>query len=160
LLEKSKSPLARLHALYVLQGLASLNEARILTALNDADAHVRDHGIRLSETFFRGGIPPAPILAKLTEMANDPAITVRYQLAFTLGETKGNARIPVLAAIAKKDLDSSWSQAAVLSSLAEGAGDLFAALSADAAVCDSKAGENFLRQLVMLVGAKNKSNEI
>jgi putative membrane-bound dehydrogenase-like protein len=160
LLEKSKSPPARLHALYVLQGLASLNEARILTALNDADAHVREHGIRLSETFFRDGIPPDPILAKLTEMANDPAITVRYQLAFTLGEIKANARIPVLAAIAKKDLDSSWTQAAVLSSLAEGAGDLFAALSADVAVCGSKAGENFLRQLVMLVGAKNKSNEI
>src|SRR5260370_25847910 len=65
-----------------------------------------------------------------------------------------------MATVAKSDLDSRWRQAAVLSSLAEGAGDLFALLSAETSVCDSKPGEEFLRQLVTLVGAKNKKEEI
>src|SRR5207244_1402368 len=57
LLERSKSPLARMHSLYALDGLAGLKEAHIITALNDADANVREHGIKLSEKFFGNGMP-------------------------------------------------------------------------------------------------------
>ncbi len=132
----------------------------VLRALNDSDAFVREHGIELSEKFFRNGVPSPELWPRLNELANDLAITVRYQLAFTLGEVKGRAKIAPLAAIARRDLDSSWTQAAILSSLAEGAGELFANLSADRSVSGSRPGQEFLRQLALLVGAKNNKGEV
>jgi putative heme-binding domain-containing protein len=176
LIEKSKSPLARMHALHALDGLGALKEALVLTALNDSDATVREHAIKLSEKLFSNGKPSAKLLAKLEELASDPAITVRYQLAFTLGELKGSlsprdgewvgewgpsiSRLNALATIAKRDLDSAWTQAAILSSLAEGAGELFTKLSVDASVTGSKDGQEFLRQVGILIGAKNRKEEV
>jgi putative membrane-bound dehydrogenase-like protein len=160
LLQSSKSPLGRLHALYALDGLDALTEENILTSLNDADPSVRAHGIELSEKYFVNGVPPAQLWARLRQMPSDPDITVRYQLAFTLGEVKGAGKIAPLAAIARRDADSSWTQAAILSSLAEGAGEMFVELSADKNFCESKSGQDFLRQLVGLVGAKNRHAEV
>src|SRR5262249_52452867 len=90
LLEHSKVPLSRLHALYALDGLGSLREAHVQTALNDVDAAVRRHAISLAEHFFP---PSPPLLSKLQQLAMDSSILVRYQLAFTLGELKDSAKI-------------------------------------------------------------------
>jgi putative membrane-bound dehydrogenase-like protein len=160
LVEGSKFPLARMTGLHCLDGLGALKEAQVLAGLNDMDEVVREHAIKLSEKSFKDGDPSPKLLAKLQELAADPSITVRYQLAFTLGELKSSAKIAPLAAIAKRDLDSSWTQAAILSSLADGAGELFAKLAADSKMSGSKAGQEFLKQLVMLVGAKNKKDEV
>jgi putative membrane-bound dehydrogenase-like protein len=156
----SKVPLARMHALHALDGLGALKETQVITALNDPDEVVREHAIKLSEKLFQDGIPSAKLLAKLQQVASDPSITVRYQLAFTLGEVKGSAKIAPLAAVARRDIESSWIQAAILSSLAEGAGELFASLSADMKLCDAKPGQEFLRQLAIQVGAKNRKAEV
>ena len=160
LLQASRSPLARLHALHALDGLGALKEAQLLTALGDADAAVREHGVKLAEKFLTNGVPTATLWARLRQLADDPDITVRYQLAFTLGEVQGSERIAPLAVIARRDVESSWTQAAVLSSLAEGAGEMFSALSANVSFRDSVAGQNFLRQLAVLVGARNRFEEV
>jgi putative membrane-bound dehydrogenase-like protein len=159
LAEKSQSPLGRLHALSALDGLGGLSEKVVLRALNDSDPHVREHAIKLCEKFMPHE-RPSELVSKLTAMANDPAITVRYQLAFTLGEINGSARIQPLAEIAKRDAASSWTQAAILSSLAEGAGELFTVLAVDNEFAQSRGGSEFLRQLVGLVAARNRSDEI
>jgi putative heme-binding domain-containing protein len=160
LLQTSRALLARLHALHALDGLGALKEAQLLTALNDADAAVREHGVKLAEKFFTNGVPTATLWARLRQLADDSDITVRYQLAFTLGEVQGSERIAPLAQIARRDVESSWTQAAVLSSLAEGAGEMFSALSANVQFRDSSAGQNFLRQLAVLVGARNRPEEV
>lgn len=160
LLRNSKQPLARLHALHALDGLAALKEPNLLTALHDADAAVRENAIKLAEKFITSGVLPAPLWARLREMTDDVDITVRYQLAFTLGELTGNERIAALAAIARRDADSAWTRAAVLSSLSQGAGDLFTALSGDPGFRSSKSGQEVLRQLIALVGAKNDPGEV
>ena len=49
LAERSASPLGRLHALYALDGLDALAEQYVLRALDDPDAGVREHGVRLAE---------------------------------------------------------------------------------------------------------------
>jgi putative membrane-bound dehydrogenase-like protein len=154
----SRFPLARLHALHALDGLGALGN-EILVALDDDDAHVREHAVKLSET-TQDRKNFSTIFLAWAALARDPDIHVRYQLAFTLGELKGKSKIEPLAAIIKTDKDDSWVQAAVLSSMAEGAGDLFASLSADADFCASKSGQDFLRQLVTIVGAKNKKEEV
>ena len=60
----------------------------------------------------------------------------------------------------RRDAASAWTQAAILSSLAEGAGELFAELTADKVFRETKAGQEFLKQLVVLVGAKNQPQEV
>jgi putative membrane-bound dehydrogenase-like protein len=157
LLTESKFPLARMHALHSLDGLGELKETDILAALDDVDEVVREHAIKLSEKFFNRRALAGELVSKLRSLANDSSIRVRYQLAFTLGEI---AQIPPLATIAKRDLESSWTQAAILSSLATGSADLFRIVSADTNVRDSKSGQAFLQQLVMLVGASNKAEDV
>jgi putative membrane-bound dehydrogenase-like protein len=157
LLSGSKSPLGRLHALCALEGLGGFQESHVLTALNDPDAGVRQHAVRLSERFFP---PSAQLLAKLQQLADDPSILVRYQLAFTLGELKDNTKVAPLTTIVRRDQDSAWTQAAILSSLNEGAGELFAALANDSSFCTAKACSEFLRQLLVLVAARNDPQEV
>ena len=98
--------------------------------------------------------------SRLRQLRNDPDALVRYQLAFTLGEFNRPGKIEGLVTIAERDLADPWTQAAILSSLAEGAGEVFAVLAGDSRVRDSKPGQDFLRQLVVLVGAKNQPEEV
>jgi putative membrane-bound dehydrogenase-like protein len=159
-LQRSSQSLARLHALYALDGLGALKEQQILTALSDADSYVREHGIKLGEKFFAEGVPSVGLWGRLRQMANDPDINVRYQLAFTLGEVNGNQKIAPLAEIARRDINSTWTRSAILSSLARGAGQMFTTLSADQSFRNAPAGQDFLKQLAVLVGARNQQDEI
>jgi putative heme-binding domain-containing protein len=156
----SPVPLARMHALHVLEGLNSLSEDAVLRALNDSDATVREHGIKLSEKLFVGGTAPPKIGQRLQQLAADPAPTVRYQLAFTLGELKGTDRIAPLTSIARRDADSFWTKAAILSSLSEGAGQMFANLSGDRAFRNAPANQDLLQHLIGLVGAQHQPDEV
>ena len=160
MLRDSKRPLARLHALHSLEGLKSLTEAIVLSALNDRDPAVREHAIKLSEKRFIEGKPSPGIWKRLGDLAQDPDMNVRYQLAFTLGETKEAGRIDLLAEIAKRDLENASSRAAILSSLAQGAGELFGRLASQEGLLDRKAGQEFLRQLALLVGAQNQPGQV
>src|SRR5690349_4509735 len=102
LLEKlaaaSQQPLGRMHALYALQGLGGLSEGAVVRALVDREPRVREHAVRLAEGLIgksRG------VRQKLIGMTGDEDLRVRYQLAFTLGEIKGEGRDNALAALAK-----------------------------------------------------------
>ncbi len=156
----SKSPLGRLHALHSLQGLGRLGEDDLLTAFKDSDATVREHAIKLSEPFLRISNSSPKLWAQYKELANDPAISVRFQLAFTVGEAKNENKVPILEQIIKKDIADSWVQAAVLSSLAEGAGEMFHDLAVVGKSDTIKDGGEFLKQLVLLIGAKNDAKEV
>jgi len=156
----SKSALGRLHALYALDGLGALKEANVLSALNDAVAAVREHGVKQAERFIVKGVAPKSLWPRLQELAKDSGANVRYQLAFTLGELTGTERLAALADLARSDADSRWAQAAILSSLAEGAGELFTTLSADQAFRNAKAGQEFLRQLISLVAAQGRREAV
>jgi putative membrane-bound dehydrogenase-like protein len=158
LLRKSSAALGRLHALYALEGLGVMKPAHLLTALDDKDPAVREHAIKLSEKFKDTN--DNRLWSKLRQMRNDPDRLVRHQLAFTLGEFNRPGRIEGLVAIAERDFDDPWTQAAILSSLAEGAGEVFAVLASDSRVREAKAGQEFLRQLAVLVGTKHLPGEV
>ncbi|EEF62808.1 heme-binding protein [Pedosphaera parvula Ellin514] len=160
LLKNSKSALGRLQALCTLDGLNSLKEEQVLIGLNDTEAHVREHAIKLSEKFVKKSMASKKLWSRLQNLASDPSINVRYQLAFTLGELKNEGRIQVLSVIVKQDAQSSWVQAAVLSSLTEGASEMFGTVARDEAFTKNKSGQEFLLQLVSLVGAKNNQQEV
>jgi putative membrane-bound dehydrogenase-like protein len=156
--EAKPEALGRLHALHALDGLGVLKPAHLLTALEDAAPAVREHAVKLAEKFKSAD--GNQLWSKLRQLRNDPDALVRYELAFTLGEFNRPGKIEGLVAIAERDFADPWTQAAVLSSLAEGAGEMFSVLAGDSRVREAKAGQDFLRQLVVLVGAKNRAEEV
>ncbi|MFG0267565.1 MAG: PVC-type heme-binding CxxCH protein [Rhodopirellula sp. JB055] len=120
----SESPLGRLHALAVLDGLGKLNSATLLACLSDEHPAVRRFAIRLSEK-----IPiDDDLLKRLAAVASDPSIEVRYQLAFTVGSLPQIDKTTILAEIIHQNPADRWMQTAVQSSVGTGPGKLFATL--------------------------------
>ncbi|MBI5394505.1 MAG: c-type cytochrome [Verrucomicrobia bacterium] len=154
------SPLGRMHALHVLDGLGALREAVVLKALADGDGAVREHAVLLSEKLRSDGAPSAALWAALKKLVADPDPVVRFQLAFTVGEMNHAERPTVLAAIARRDAGDLWISAAVLSAPPAVTGALFAELSRDEKFAASGEGGAFLRQLVQVIGAKNDAAEV
>ncbi|MEQ2007943.1 MAG: PVC-type heme-binding CxxCH protein [Limisphaerales bacterium] len=77
---RNANPLARLHALCVLDGLAQLEPASVVRALSDSHPGVRENALRLAETRFT-----PEVLTAAVRLAEDPDAKVRLQLAFSLG---------------------------------------------------------------------------
>jgi putative heme-binding domain-containing protein len=113
LVTHSGNPKVRLQALCTLDGLHAVTAKLLLDALGDAHYAVRRQALALSESKF--SIAPE-LNARLLEMAEDPDLRVRYQLAFSLGEWKGTAAGQALAHIAMKDWSDGAMQTAILSS--------------------------------------------
>lgn len=76
-------PLARLHALWTLDGLGDLDRATVLAKLDDADARVRSAAIRLSERWINPEDPDAELVAAVTAKADDADPAVPLQLIRT-----------------------------------------------------------------------------
>jgi putative membrane-bound dehydrogenase-like protein len=160
LLRASASPLARMHALHALAGLGALAEGHLLRGLADGDGLVRRHTVRLAEEAGPDGKPSAALAAKLVSLAGDPDPLLRYQLAFTLGSLAPAQKVSALTAIMRRDHDDPWVRAAVLDSLAEGAGDMFLALAAESALQTTQGGQALLRELVGVIAAHNQPAEL
>ncbi|MES2793655.1 MAG: PVC-type heme-binding CxxCH protein [Planctomycetota bacterium] len=150
LVQSSAEPLGRLHALYCLSGLNSLTPEILLVGLNDKHPGVREHAIKLSDSF----VNKAPAIAeKLLSMTDDEAYRVRWQLAFTFGEIKSPAGADGLAKLAQRDMSDSDMRTAWLSSIAGQAGPLFARLLADKKFNAQPAAGTLLGQLAAVAGA-------
>jgi len=110
----SASALARLHALWTLEGFGALEESEILAALKDPEAGVREHGLKLSES--RLGDSKA-LQAAVLAMDAEKDAHVRFQLAFTLGYIAGDDALNILAIILIRDVQDKWTRLAALSSV-------------------------------------------
>lgn len=157
LLRQSKQPLARLHALWSLEGLGALEEKDLARALADGSAGLREHAVRLAEP--RLGESPA-LLEQVLALAGDPAIRVRFQAAFTLGQVKAPRATEALAAIARRDASDPWSRTAVLSSAADRCDGILELLFKDPAFGATPPGRELIRQLAMVVGARRQPAEV
>jgi putative membrane-bound dehydrogenase-like protein len=160
MLGNSRLPLARLRALHALGGMRALSEADAISALHDTDARVREHGVLLSEQLITIGVFSGTLWTELKALAADPALRVRCQLAFTVGETARPDKAVVLAEILRRDPGDPWIGNAVLSSLAEGAGDLFLVLAGDVRFRNDPAGYEFLRRLAAMIGTMGRIDEV
>ncbi len=153
---ESKLPQARAQALVSLAGLGALAADQLLPRLADESPRVREQAARLSERLANDS---RPLRAKLFELASDPDMRVRYQLAFSLGELKDPGRFAALAAILRRDPGNRWIRLAALSSLAEGAGEVFALLSADTSWRTSDEARGLLGELAQYIGRQNRADE-
>ncbi len=150
-------PQARMQALYALAALDALAPDVVLARLADEHPRVREHAVRLAETLAGDS---APLRAKLLAMTDDPDLRVRYQLAFSLGEIDDPARDAALAAILKHDAQDKWVRLAVFSSLASGAGEVFAQLAADNEWRATATGRQLMYELARYIGRQNHREEI
>ena len=82
LANNSPMPLARIHALWTLNGLGALNETLLIKALKDGDAQVRKTAIWISEDFMKNNDPV--LLDELDALKDDTSADVRYQLGLSL----------------------------------------------------------------------------
>jgi putative heme-binding domain-containing protein len=158
LLREGKEPLGRLHALWSLDGLSSLDDEDLTVALADPAAGVREHAVALAEP--RLGRSDA-LRGQVVALADDPAIQVRFQIAFTLGEIAEGApaAIRALASVARRDADDPWVRTAVLSSAGRVAGPLFDAITAERPGVTGAGDRALLRDLAGLVGASGDLQE-
>jgi putative membrane-bound dehydrogenase-like protein len=158
LANESPLPLARLHALCVLDGLKGLTEELLLPRLKDEHPRVREHAVRLAEQLAASS---AQIRGKLLAMTADAELRVRYQLAFSLGEVPTNSqRNRALVEIAKRDAADIYVRMAVLSSLGEGAGEALALITADDKYRDGKEGRELVASLAGQIGKQQRPEDV
>ena len=160
MLNGARSPLTRLQTLQVLDGLGALTQAQVLAALQDQDERVREHAVELTERQVRGGEFPFALWYQFRQMAVDPSLPVRHQLALTLGEIRGPESARLLAGLFSRNSGNPWMQTAIMSSLAERAGDVFVNLANDPRIRGDSDGWEFLRRLVTLIGVKRQPGEV
>ena len=113
------SPLARIHALWTLDGLERTDRATVLAACSDADARVRETAARVAETLLRAG--DIEILPALRKLAVDPAIDVRVQVLRSLRYARGEAARDLVLDLMARQPQNELIQATGRSTLAGGA---------------------------------------
>jgi len=149
------TPQARLHALYTLDGLSALTPQAVRQSLGDEHFAVRTHALVLSERWLQ---QDAGLFETVAALADDPHPRVRLQAALTLGQSRSPAAAAALAKLAAASEGDTWLQAAILSSAAETAADLFVEVVRRAE--SGSAVPSLVRSLVSIVGARHRNDEI
>jgi putative heme-binding domain-containing protein len=153
LARQAKTGPGRAHALWTLHGLKALPDAAIEHALGDPVAGVREQAVRLAEDRLGSS---DRLRSAVANLADDPSPRVRFQLAFTLGETRGPEAVTAPARIARRDASDPWTQTAVLSSAGRIAPELLEALARDREFTTgaSASHRQFLTRLAALAVAR------
>ena len=154
LLEKSPFPPARIHALWVLESLSAIDAPTAVKALRDPHPRVREHAVRVAEELIATSRPVAQALLAMT---SDSDARVQFQLAFTLGQINGEARLGALAELASHHANDHWFRIAVLSSVHDAAAQFFDRVRSTKELLSEP---EFLSQLASLIGAKHDPREI
>jgi putative membrane-bound dehydrogenase-like protein len=145
-------PLARLHAMYALDGQHALDAETLLPRLQDPHPQVRRHAVRLAGD-------ASEIADKLVAMTGDDSLAVRYELAFALGDVTHDKKVAALTQLLRRDPTDKWIQTAVQSSLSDDAAAAFEQLAGDVEFWTT-GGESFLKNLASQIGAQNRQADV
>ncbi|MFH1265674.1 MAG: PVC-type heme-binding CxxCH protein, partial [Planctomycetota bacterium] len=155
LVRNGKTPQARLHALYTLEGLGVLEPAVAEHALGDPHFAVRMHALRVAEPW----LDESPTLArKVFAMVDDPDAKVRLQLSLTLGQSKDPRVVPTLAQLAARYGREKWVADAIVSSVPDSADELLGAIARQAG--EMGQALQLIQPLAAVVGARHDNDEI
>jgi putative membrane-bound dehydrogenase-like protein len=150
LLHDAKPPLGRLHALWTLAGLGTVERSDLLGALHDEAPGLREHAVLLAESKLS---KDSELLNAVLSAANDGDIRVRFQAALTLGEVGDTRAAAALGGILRRDLSDPWMRAAVMSARPSSAAPLLEELLMDEAVKRHAAAQAVVRELAFVVGS-------
>jgi putative membrane-bound dehydrogenase-like protein len=153
---ESKVALGRAHALWALDGMQALDAATVLHALGDDEPRVREQALRLAERFAS----EPTVRDRLVKMTDDADLRVRYQLAFSLGELRGEEATRALARLARRDGADPWFRLAILSSSDDRAGGLFQLLAVDRDLRSTEPGRSLLSELASEIGAADRKADV
>ncbi|MFM9960104.1 MAG: PVC-type heme-binding CxxCH protein [Planctomycetaceae bacterium] len=109
------SPLARLHAIALLDGFKAISLADAQRALSDSHPAVRRRALQAIENF--DGDLPDPLINQLSQMGRDPDPFVRMQFAYTLGHPKFGSLGHELGKLLYRERDDKYLVAAAMSSI-------------------------------------------
>jgi len=140
----------KIHALSALEGLDAIKTEHVKLALSDPHPRVRTHAIRLSEPLLRTS---DELLSALTQLVNDDSEQVRFQLAFSLGESNSADAVKALAKLAGAANNGSNIRMAVLSSVGKTAGTMARLLIQDDAAMQQSHVLSLLSQLGVMIGS-------
>ncbi len=126
LAESAADPRTRLHALWTLDGLDSLDSATVVAALEDKSRDVRANAMRLSERFLAE--PNSQVQAAVMKHVDDADWWVREQLAASLGTLPAGPRETALTSLIERHGDDAVLLDAALSSLRGGEATVLANL--------------------------------
>jgi putative membrane-bound dehydrogenase-like protein len=150
LLKSSGKPLARLHALWTLEGLGALDRDHLLLALQDTDPVVRSAGAKLASTIEQD----SAVADRLRMLVDDPDPRVAFEVALAVGESPEPDADRLLASIAK-GYDDPWVRRAILTSCKDHAAGTAALLVREPAFAkDSASNLSFLGELAESAGRK------
>jgi mono/diheme cytochrome c family protein/glucose/arabinose dehydrogenase len=127
LVRSAHDEVTRLHAIWTLEGLRSIDPALLTDALDDGSPHLRAAAIRVTEPFLA---QDHGLLRAVTARVADPVPFVRWQLAASLGELPPAERIDALAPVLARLAADPIAVDAAISGLAELEVEMLAALLA------------------------------
>ncbi|MFI4875159.1 MAG: PVC-type heme-binding CxxCH protein, partial [Blastopirellula sp. JB062] len=150
LLRESDYDLARLHALWTLAGIDSLNPSLLKLALADKNPHVRASALQLAGRQWK---ETPDLLTAVLPLVRDEDRYVRYQLALALGTTDDSRRVDALAALAASDGGDPNFADAIMTSTESCSGEILAKLA------DNDAPDAMRKRLAKVVGARKDEAE-
>lgn len=146
----SKFALARLHALWTLEGLNQLDSGTIEKALADDRSEVRAAAIRLASRHWP---KQQKTLKSVFGMTGDASPWVRYQLALAMGLTEDPGKVAVLNELISSDGDDPAFADAIVAATQECAASLFAQNK-------TKSTSDLSYRLAKVVGARSNDEEL
>ncbi|WP_276347623.1 PVC-type heme-binding CxxCH protein [Daejeonella sp. JGW-45] len=151
----SKDARARLHALYVLEGLNALSVDVVKKGLVDSAPGVRENALMLAESFSE----TQPLIIQKT---NDADKRVALQATLSVGNFNNKEVITALANVIEKYGEDVWFRNAVLSSNAGSSAELLKVLGQRSSFTQKEgAWKNlFLQDLSAIVGARNNKEQV
>lgn len=145
----------RMHALCLLQGLGELKPKHVLAGLKDRHPRMRSHAIRLSEPFLNKS---SDLVTALLPLCDDESEHVRFQLAFTLGETTNKNAVEGLAKLASDSRNGPEIQTAILSSIGHTADRVAASLLQEERFLKQARARTLLSRLGQIAGANSDTS--
>lgn len=156
LFSNSPDARARLHALYVLEGLDALDRQIVEQAMEDDAPGVRENAIILAERFLPATLPG--IINKI----DDSSLMVAFQAALSLGESEDNQTISAFANVIEKYGQDQWFRMAVLSSENGSSSLLLKELVQQGIFSDMETAWKpvFLEQISYIIGCRKNDQQI
>jgi putative membrane-bound dehydrogenase-like protein len=148
------SDLARVHALWTLDGLNAVESKNLIDALNSNNARVRENAIQVAEKYINK-FPE--VQQALIAKQNDPDAKVRFQLLLTLGFIDSPEAAAARENILFKDIKDKWVQVAALSASSLRVADLLNK------ILSKGSNDNYaslVERLTTMIGATGTAPEI
>jgi putative membrane-bound dehydrogenase-like protein len=157
LLTASALPQARLCALWTLEGLGALEEEPLAGRFADEAPGVRENAVLLAERRLERS---PRLLEGVLALAADPDPRVRFQVAFTLGETRDPRAVRALGELARSQGSDPWMRTAILSSLGDSSDRVLASLLQDPRFDARGPALEMVEPLALVAGVRNRREEV